>query len=251
MSVAVLMYHHVLSKDSFIASGIDNFEKQMEFIAKNYQTLSSEEFYRYKLGEFKPKKKAVFITFDDGWRDNLEFAYPVLKKHSLKATLFLVTGWADKASEKEYPFVERKHNECKDIIKKRPNEVFLNWSQVESMRDVFDIHSHTHFHKDEYFGKISLEEELVLSKERLKAKLGIDSFHLCWPRGVYDYNDIELAKKIGYKIFYTTKRGINRPDKNLDEIKRIAVKKDDRWLKKQMFIFSNDILGSLYAKVKS
>jgi hypothetical protein len=61
---------------------------------------------------------------------------------------------------------------------------------------------------------------------------------------------MELAKSAGYEVLYTTKRGVNTPDKKLDEIKRISVKKDDKWIKKQLFIFSNNILGSLYAKVK-
>ncbi|WP_173391329.1 hypothetical protein [Lebetimonas sp. JH292] len=34
-SVPVLMYHHILEKDSFIASSIENFEKQMKFLAEN------------------------------------------------------------------------------------------------------------------------------------------------------------------------------------------------------------------------
>ena len=249
MSVTVLMYHHILSKDSFIASSIDNFEKQMKFISQNYKTLTSKEFEEYKKGKL-PAKKSVMITFDDGWRDNLEYAYPILKKFNLKATLFAITGWIDEASKKEYPFIERKHNEAKKIVKERANEVVLNWSQLENMQDVFDIHSHTHFHRDDYFGKISLEEELILSKERLKQKLNINSNHLCWPRGIYSQEDINLAKKIGYEVLYTTKRGINKADNYLDEIKRISVKKDDKWVKKQIFIFNNDLLGSVYAKLK-
>jgi len=250
MSVPVIMYHHILSKDSFIATSIENFDKQMKFISENYKTLTSDEFKNYKKGKIGVPKNSVLITFDDGWRDNLEFAYPILKKYNLKATLFIITGWIDEASKIEYPFVERKHNECKKIVQKRCNEVVLNWKQVESMQDVFDIHSHTHFHRDDYFGKISLEKELILSKERIKAKLGFETTHLCWPRGIYDENDIKLAKKIGYEVLYTTKRGINKADNKLDEIKRISVKKDDKWLKKQLFIFKNDIFGSIYAKVK-
>jgi len=250
MSVPVIMYHHILSKDSFIATSVENFDKQMKFISDNYKTLTSKEFEDYKKGKISVPKNSVLITFDDGWRDNLEFAYPILKKYNLNATLFIITGWIDEASKKEYPFIERKHNECKKIVKERTNEVVLNWSQVENMQDVFDIHSHTHFHRDDYFGKISLEEELILSKERIQKKLGINTTHLCWPRGIYDENDIKLAKKIGYEVLYTTKRGINKADNYLDEIKRISVKKDDKWLKKQLFIFKNDILGSIYARIK-
>jgi peptidoglycan/xylan/chitin deacetylase (PgdA/CDA1 family) len=249
VSVPVLMYHHVLPKESFIATSTENFEKQMKFISQNYKTLTTEEFVKYKKGQLKFDKKAVLITFDDGWRDNYIYAYPILKKYNLKATLFVITGWIDKASEKSYDFIPRKHNECKKIVKERTNAVVLNWDEVEKMRDVFDIHSHTHFHRDDYFGKISLEDELILSKETLE-KHNIFSNQLCWPRGIYNDCEIELAKSAGYEVLYTTKRGVNIPDKKLDEIKRISVKKDDKWIKKQLFIFSNNILGSLYSKVK-
>ncbi len=250
MSIPVLMYHHILNKDSFIATSIENFEKQMCFISKRYHTVTSSEFKSCIDGETSLPKNSVMITFDDGWKDNLIYAYPILKKYNLKATLFIVTGWIDEASKKSYPFVERKHSECKKIVKNKTNEVVLNWQEVEKMQDIFDIHSHTHFHRDDYFGKISLEEELVLSKEMIKKYLGFESKHLCWPRGIYNREDIKLAKKIGYEVLYSTKRGINNKNSSLDEIKRIAIKKDDRWLKKQLFIFKNDILGTLYAKVK-
>lgn len=118
------------------------------------------------------------------------------------------------------------------------------------MRDVFDIHSHTHTHRDDYFGALDWKEDLITSKNLLKKRLGIDSKHLCWPRGKYDKKLIDLAKECGYEILYTTKRGINKADGDTNEIKRLAAKKDWKWLRKNLFIFSNDILGTLYAAVK-
>ena len=73
---------------------------------------------------------------------------------------------------------------------------------------------------------------------------------LCWPRGIFDENLLNIAKSVGYKAFFTTQRGINRADNNLNFIKRIAVKKDEKWLKKSLFIYRNDILGGIYSWVK-
>lgn len=249
MSVIVLMYHHILPENSFIASSTNEFEKQMSFLANNnYTTLTSEEFIGFKNGKKVPNK-SVFITFDDGWRDNFFYAYPILKKYNLKATIFLVTEWVEKSSERKKDFTPLEHNMAKLAIKQNTSSVILNWNEIEKMKDVFDFHSHSHSHRDFYFRKYNWDEELEISQTILKKRLGIKSNHFCWPRGIYDINLINKAKKY-YDILYTTKRGINLPDKRLNEIKRIAAKKNDKWLKKQIFIFNNPILGYIYSKIK-
>lgn len=250
-SVPVLMYHHVLPKEGFIASSVENFEKQMRFLAEDgWTTLSAEAFYRFKRGEQKLPKKSLLITFDDGWRDNYIFAYPILKKYGLRATLFIVTEWIEEASKAPAAFEALSHGECKKRIKQSPASVVLSWDEIEAMQNVFDFHSHTHTHRDDYFGSCRWEEEFIRSKELLRSRLGIESRQLCWPRGNYTLELVDEAFKYGYDILYTTKRGVNLPNKKTKEIYRLAAKKDDRWLKKNLAIFSSPLLGMLYAKVK-
>ncbi|WP_033915717.1 polysaccharide deacetylase family protein [Campylobacter sputorum] len=255
-SVPVLMYHHILPKSGFITSSVDEFDIQMKYLCdKGYKTLTSNEFMLFKQNKIKIPKKSVLITFDDGWRDNFYYAYPILKKYNLKATLFIVSGWIEKSSNqnsiKKQDFTPMSHSKAKQNAPHNPAGLFLNWDEIEKMADVFDFHSHTNGHFDDYFEINSLEDELIKCKDILKTRLGFDDTHLCWPRGIFDDEKLELAKKLGYKIFYTTKRGINLPDNSLTHIKRISIKSDDKWLKKTMFIYSNSILGYLYSKIKS
>ena len=251
-SIPVLMYHHVLPNEGFIASSVENFEKQMKFFSDNgWKTLSANEFYLYKIGELKLAKKSVLITFDDGWRDNYVYAYPILKKYNLKATLFVVTEWIEQASNtQEYPYAEINHKMCKKRITTHPRAVMCTWKELIEMQDVFDIHSHTHTHRDTYFGELAWVEEFKKSKHMLHDKMNITSKHLCWPRGNYTNVLIQSAQKFNFDMLYTTKRGINRADGRITEIKRIAAKKDEKWLKKNLFIFSNTFLGKLYSWIK-
>ena len=85
----------------------------------------------------------------------------------------------------------------------------------------------------------------------MKKNFGFEDDALCWPRGKYNDEYLNAAKKHGYKAFFTTKRGINKADGNLEEIKRIVTKRDEKWLKKTMFIYQNDFLGSIYAFLRS
>jgi len=252
VSVPVLMYHHILPQSSFITSSVDEFREQMSFLAHNgWTTLTSDEFYRYKKGEFTPPKKSVLITFDDGWRDNYIYAYPILKEFGLKATLFLITEWIEKASECKENFEPMKHKDAKKEVSQHPAKVILNWDEIETMKDVFDFHSHTYTHRDNCFDTVTWKEEFEKSRRMIQKRLGFDDLHLCWPRGIYDETLIKEAQKEGFEILYTVQRGINKPDGKMDEIKRIAVKKGAKWLKKTLFIFSNDMLGSLYARIKN
>ena len=161
-----------------------------------------------------------------------------------------MTQWIERASLRQGEFVELTHQEYKKVAPQRPQDVFLSLDEIAAMRDVFDFHSHTHTHFDEYFGALSPEENFARCREFMRANLGIEDKILCWPRGKYDENLMRLARQSGYEAFFTTQRGINRPDGDLSAIKRIAAKKDAAWLKRTLFIYQNDFLGGIYSKIK-
>lgn len=248
MSIPVLMYHHVLPCNGYITIGVDAFEKQMRFLSEEgYHTLSLEEFFLYKTKQKHLPHKSVLLTFDDGWHDNFIYAYPILKKYNLRATIFVVTEWVELASQKNWERCPDTHHECTQALKTKPWEAVLSWNKLRAMQDVFDIASHTHTHVEKNIG---WQHEFSLSKHLLKTKLNIDNPHLCWPRGYYDKELITLAKEHGYSCFYTTDRGINTPDNNLDTIKRISIKNNEHWLRKTLAIFSSPFLGAIYSFLK-
>lgn len=149
------------------------------------------------------------------------------------------------------PFEPIEHEKAKIAAKERPGAVVLNWDEIGAMSDVFSFHSHTHGHTDGYFGKLDLADDIGLCRETIKKRLGFDDVHLCWPRGVYDENSMQIAKNAGYSVLYTTERGGNFADNDTERIKRIAIKNSAFWLKKTLFIYCNDTLLKLYSLVKS
>jgi len=103
--VIILMYHRVVKDDdpgiNYIQPGMyvteSSFELQMQFIHREYEVISFNDLLvaSNKNGLHKNKNYCV-VTFDDGWLDNYQNAFPVLKKYNIPATIFLVTSFVGK-----------------------------------------------------------------------------------------------------------------------------------------------------------
>lgn len=90
----ILAYHRVNDEaDLFFPSlPTEVFETHMEFVARTYVVLPLEELLERMRRNAVPRD-ALAITFDDGYRDNLTHAAPILARYGLPATVFLATGF--------------------------------------------------------------------------------------------------------------------------------------------------------------
>lgn len=93
--VPVLVYHGVLNEndDSSFNLDIRKFRDQM-FALKHagYETITSEELYRFVRGEQELPPRSVMITFDDGRTDSVEKADPLLRALGFEATMFVIAN---------------------------------------------------------------------------------------------------------------------------------------------------------------
>ncbi len=91
-NVQILTYHRVNDdRDPFFpAIPVETFARQMEYLASNYHVCSLEEIVQRLKARDVPEK-AFVVTFDDGYRDNYANAFPILKRFSIPATVFLAT----------------------------------------------------------------------------------------------------------------------------------------------------------------
>jgi len=85
----VLMYHNIRS------SWEDRFEKQMRFISDHMHPISLNELVGCLSGKKQFPPKSVAVTFDDGYESVYSIAFPILRKYSIPATVFLVTGYIE------------------------------------------------------------------------------------------------------------------------------------------------------------
>ncbi len=94
----ILAYHMIAEHPNgfYPETSYEAFARQIEYLKRNYNVLSLEEIVR-RASQMKSVRRCVAVTFDDGFRDNYEKAYPVLKQLQLPATIFLTTGCIEKA----------------------------------------------------------------------------------------------------------------------------------------------------------
>jgi peptidoglycan/xylan/chitin deacetylase (PgdA/CDA1 family) len=102
----ILMYHRVtpdlpnrVPGQAALEVTPQQFENTIEyFIQRNYEFISIEELQDRLENRRAHKSKFVLITFDDGYLDNLLYAYPILEKHQIHFTIYITTNFPDRTA---------------------------------------------------------------------------------------------------------------------------------------------------------
>lgn len=105
--VRVITYHQFYDKEkgdrcsSIICHEISTFNEQMKYLSdNNYYTVNMRALEMFIDGKIRLPKNSVVITIDDGGSHIPDYAYPILEKYKIHATLFLITGAYNKDSYK-------------------------------------------------------------------------------------------------------------------------------------------------------
>jgi peptidoglycan/xylan/chitin deacetylase (PgdA/CDA1 family) len=98
----VLNYHRIGScahnrfDDGVFSATEDDFRDQVRYLRTNFEILGQNDLLRVADRGFALKRAAVVITFDDGYRDNHEVAFPVLRELGVPAFFFIPTEYIDR-----------------------------------------------------------------------------------------------------------------------------------------------------------
>ena len=97
----ILVYHRVIDVDSdpqLLNVSPEHFAQHLKVIRQSYQPISLRDLV-HQLDENQVPHRAVAITFDDGFADNLHYAKPLLERHQIPATVFVTAGAVDQPIE--------------------------------------------------------------------------------------------------------------------------------------------------------
>ena len=225
-TVPVLMYHSIdhRDKETKLSVSPESFKRQMEFLHKNrYNVVTLDKIVSYIEKKERIPPRTLAITFDDGFYNNYEYAFPVLKKYNIPATFFVITdkigvpGW-------------------------------VGWKELKEMSDsgVVTIGSHTVSHTWlPTTGTKKLKSELTASKENLEKNLGGSVNFFCYPIGAFDDRVKRAVKEAGYTCAVSTNPGRLKPADDRYAIKRIKISRTSD----NLFVFWIETSG-LYTWIK-
>lgn len=178
------------------------FEQQLSYLQKNGYTAITPDQLASGLaaGTTSPVQKPVLLTFDDGWENQYNNAFPLLKKYHMTATFYVYTN-----------AIGVTH--------------FLTWPEIKEMDAAgMIIGDHTLSHPN--FKKTSLaqiQKEVTDSKKILEDHLGKPVVHFASPFGYTNPDIIAIVGAAGYRTARTTYKGVYHTAADLLHLRSILV----------------------------
>lgn len=183
---SVLVYHSISSPPEPLPADADispeRFEQQLRWLSRHRQVVTLDETLRSAAS-----RSLVAITFDDGFRDNLTVALPLLERFQLPMTLFVAAG-----------FVGR--------------DEYLSESELReiSQHPLVTIGAHGLWHR--HFNRLTRDDarfELIESRRLLAGITGAAVDLLAWPYGECNAELESLSAECGYRASWSVWKGTN------------------------------------------
>lgn len=210
----ILMYHYlsapppnanIYRRDLSVTP--DQFEAHLAYLREaGYETISFRQLTFAVSRQTALPPKPVIISFDDGYRDNYENAFPLLQKYGFTATFFIFTQPID-----EY------------------NIDYLTWEMVKEMHQAgMEFGSHSYRHPDLRSRDVDfLIYEILGSKEAIEERIQESVRFFAYPAGRYDDLTIHILDSAQFWGAVTTEWGAAHTYDNRFEMPRVRVRGSD------------------------
>lgn len=179
-TIPVLMYHKVSGEPTATSVPFERFKEHMNMLkAEGYRTITITQLAALLKSGAPLPEKTVALTFDDGWKDNIEAA-KLLKELSLTATFYLMSGAFN-------------------------SPLYMNIEDVRFISKHFEVGAHTHTHFMQWEGKLdqmpsqTMVDEIALSRIILQQVTGQPITSFAWPFGYYRQPVLDTLPILGFE----------------------------------------------------
>ena len=208
-------YHHVFDDER------TGFARQIEYFKSVGDIINLNDAVLLIKGKVPIDGRYFCFTFDDGFKNCIENALPILVENDAIAAFFVATDYIGLDPIED----------CDKLLDFYPDRrrlmAFMNWEDCRALTNAgMIIGSHTMSHVPlSSLNKVQAQEEMTKSKARIEEELGQSCKHFCAPFGVphrdFDHDvHPKMADDIGYESFITTERGANHAGSTVFSIRR-------------------------------
>ncbi len=215
--IPVLCYHRVTGDR--VAEGLAPYCLSPEAFGAQMDWLSDAGFAPMTLAAFdavvwhgaETPARSVLITFDDGYRDTLHTAGPILARQGFPATVFLPVDWVGQDAGWDAAF--------------GPPAPLMSWAEVQdASRMGFDFASHGAAHLPfPALDRKSLADELSRSSDRIAEATGTRPRAVAYPYGAHDEASARATYDEGFRLGFTTRRGRWLPRSRVMAVPRFEI----------------------------
>lgn len=216
LTLPILMYHQVQaipSAPGYLRNYVspEQFEQQIAALLRwGYAPITLEQWLEIRAGGRQPPKRPIALTFDDGYRSIYQNAWPLLRRHGLAATVFLVADCIGGTNRWDT---------------QGPQEPLLDRAQIEEMKAGgvrFGSHTCTHRPLTD-LSRAEALTELTRSRTALETLLGEAVTTLAYPYNKQNRAVRALARQAGYRAAVLGRGRLNARWTNPQALMRIAV----------------------------
>lgn len=207
--VPILMYHHIRINPRpqdpvWAALNVtpDQLDNELNYLMNhNYTAITLDDLDTVLEGHGQLPSNPIILTFDDGYRNFYDSAFPILQKYHMKAVSFVIT----------------------DVL---TNTAYLTWDEIMAMdrSGLVQFAAHTKHHPSlVYVSASSLTDEVKGSKDQLEAHLHKPVHWFAYPYGSYNTTVINAVKQAGFVGAVSTMYGAVQSKEKIYLLPRIMV----------------------------
>jgi peptidoglycan/xylan/chitin deacetylase (PgdA/CDA1 family) len=212
VQVPILVYHsvfpHTLDQSplqKYYDVSPESFIHEMQYLKDSgYTVISLDALARALDQNIILPPKSVVLTFDDGWRNQYAYAFPVLEKYNFTATFFIYTDAID-------------------------HDYFLTWDQVRLINNAgmtIGGHAESHPYLPDIHDPTQLRKEIIGGKKIIEDQIRQKIYLFAYPFGHYNDEIVSIVKEAGYIAARSTYAGISHTKDDLYTLRAVEVTDD-------------------------
>lgn len=222
--IPILMYHQVSPRvlPAFGKYTVTPraFAAQMSWLElSGYVPITLDALLAHRSDQCPLPRRPIIITFDDGFKDCVEHAVPILHARGFTAIFYLVAGLVGKTS--------------RWLLGERGIELpLMDWTAARRLETAgFQCGSHTMNHpRLADLSPAACRDELLKSRHVLEDYLGREARHLAYPFGSFNEQVRALAAETGYRSASSVRIGLSSPEDDSLALHRVPVTGQDSLL---------------------